>query len=1065
MTERMITADDDILSRLKVALEGRYVVERLLGEGGMGRVYLGLDEALQRRVAIKVIRHDHASRPAARERFLQEARVVAALRHPAIVTVFAAGEHDGLLWFAMEFVEGESLRDLLTREGRLPADRVHAMLAELAGALDAAHRRGVVHRDVKPENILVEHDSGRVRLADFGVARALEADAQHTGTGIILGSPRYMSPEQVSGDASIDGRADLYALALVGHEMLAGRPVVQATHPSAMLVEQLTTPAPPVRSVVPDVPAELADAIDGALAKHADGRWGDARAMLQAMGVTPAGNSTGGGVTGGSGALRLRSVRRTRQRTWLAVAAVVLAAAGVGAGLWWRAREAATSRGLVVLPFDVPSSLTDQTWLREGAVNMLTLDLAQWRDVDVVDYERTLDLVREVESGEGRITLSQATAVARRADAAGFIMGQVTPGRDSLLVVARRYDRRGALRRTVQLSMARTADPRATFDQLAVRLLDLPPSGSLIALTSATTSSLQAYRDYLEGLQALNRWQLTRADSLFTEAVQRDSTFALAWYKRGIARGWNGFGDTTPSSAEIALRHAARLPERERHYVAGHRWLWSALDEVVPDTTRLRFYLNAIREYRGGVAREGAPAEAWYGLADALWHFAQFRQDTSAYGTLIAEAQAGFERALEVDPTMHLAYSHLVELHRQLGADVARWIVRGTTVVPESTWTDSTGRRAARAASRQRMLEVAQRWTVADPDAPRSWQAMGDALALIGRPDSAARLARAVDARLGADADGLGLRAAYWDYIAASPDLARHLRATLGSGPLRWWQGSRANAQGLLAFATGLAAGGGDGALVDDIIAVWARQNAIDAADPTVMRSGNLQHPSLSERHAWRTLLEPWWTTILRGAIGEPVTAATRAELARVTRAAASRFRANVFDRSWLLGSAYAAFMLTGDTVHAAFVRQLDATGPYPELDAALHLARGDTARAREVRRTFATVARVRGSNLGLAGLRSQQRVLVLLALGDSTEALAQHLAIEPARFNINALEPGLAWYVRSLALRATLAERLGQRDVAIAAWRELLQRWTVDDPRTAAVRAEARAALTRLTR
>ena len=155
--------------------------------------------------------------------------------------------------------------------------------------------------------------------------------------------------------------------------------------------------------------------------------------------------------------------------------------------------------------------------------------------------------------------------------------------------------------------------------------------------------------------------------------------------------------------------------------------------------------------------------------------------------------------------------------------------------------------------------------------------------------------------------------------------------------------------------------------------------------------------------------------------------------------------------------------MLTRDTAHVGAVRTLDRVGTYPELDAAVQLVRGDTAAARTTRRTFASVERVRGSNLGLAGLRTQLRVEVLLALGDSAEALAQHDAIEPLRFTINFLEPGLAWYVRSLALRATLAERLGHRDTAIAAWRELLQRWNVDDPDPRARRDDARAALVRL--
>lgn len=1056
-------AHDDTIERLRVALAGRYTVERLLGEGGMGRVYLGLDDALQRKVAIKVIRGDHVSSAAARERFLREARVVAALRHPAIVTVFAAGEHDGLLWFAMEYVEGESLRELITRDGRQSAERVHAMVAELAGALDAAHRSGVVHRDVKPENVLVERDTGRVRLADFGVARALEASAasgvHQTGTGFILGSPRYMSPEQVSGDASIDGRSDLYALALVAYELLTGTPVIQATHPAAMLVEQLTAEVPPVRTAAPATPPPLADAIDGALAKKADARWPDARTMLDVLGVDSDASLGGVRITG---SMRVRAMQRKRVGRWLVAGAAVLVALAAGL-LTWSLRSGTNARGLVVVPFDVPAGQPDQAWLREGAVNMLTLNLAQWRDVDVVDYERTLDLLRDANAADGRVTLSQATTVARKVDAASFIMGQITPGGDSLLVVARRYDRDGTLKRTVQVAMARTADPRAAFDQLAVRLLDVPATTSLIALTAATTTSLEAYRVYLDGLRALNSWKLERADSLFSRAIALDTTFALAWYKRGITRGWNGFGDTTPSSAEIALRYAARLPERERHQVAGHRWLWSALDEVMADSVRLRSFEGAIREYRAGVARDGASAEAWYGLADALWHLAQFRQDSSAFGPLLLEARDGFERALTVDPDMHLAYSHLVDLHRQLGTPASRWIMVRGAIVPDSTVADTTARKAARRASDEQMLVMAERWATADPDSPRSWQAVAEALGRIGRADSAARLMRAVDVRLAATPHALALRAAYFDFLGGSPLMAANLRAALGDGSLPWWGTARATGPAIVALAINTAAAAGDGALIDDLFAAWARVDERDARDPRTVQMGAFYNPPMATRHALRTMLTPWWRTILRATMGAPLTPAVRDSLRRGSLAAGKQFRATPYDRAWALGAAYAAFMLTGDTTHVDAMRILDRAGSYPEIDAALQLARGDTAAARVTRRTFASVERVRSSNLGLAGLRTQQRVLVLLALGDTVEALAQHEAIEPLRFNINFLEPGLAWYVRSLALRATLAERLGHREKAIAAWRELLQRWSVEDPDTRARRDEARAALVRL--
>src|SRR5829696_9830590 len=202
-----------LLVSLREALAGRYEVERELGAGGMGQVLLGRDIALDRPVAIKVIAPDLASSPASRQRFLREARTVARLRHPNIVAVYAAGEADGLLYFVMEYVEGESLRQMLEREGRVDGPRVAdavSLLADLARALGYAHAQGVIHRDVKPENVLLDGATGRAMLTDFGVARAFasgndsDGDTVATRTGFVVGSPRYMSPEQAVGERELD---------------------------------------------------------------------------------------------------------------------------------------------------------------------------------------------------------------------------------------------------------------------------------------------------------------------------------------------------------------------------------------------------------------------------------------------------------------------------------------------------------------------------------------------------------------------------------------------------------------------------------------------------------------------------------------------------------------------------------------------------------------------------------------------------------------------------------------------------------------------------------------------
>lgn len=280
---------DPLRAALEAQLGAQYEIESLLGQGGMGSVYRATDRTLHRPVAIKVISRDVALNPQLKERFLLEARTVAKLRHPNIVAVYSAGDADGLLYFVMELVPGESLRELLARDGALPPGRAEQILHELAMALDYAHANGIVHRDVKPENILLDRETGRAMLTDFGVARALENAGNMTGTGTILGSPRYMSPEQATGESTLDGRSDLYSLALVGYEMFTGKPVVDSGNVAGMLVKHLTETPRPVQAVAKGVPEGSAVAIDRALAKDRAQRWSTGREMAEiiASGWTP----------------------------------------------------------------------------------------------------------------------------------------------------------------------------------------------------------------------------------------------------------------------------------------------------------------------------------------------------------------------------------------------------------------------------------------------------------------------------------------------------------------------------------------------------------------------------------------------------------------------------------------------------------------------------------------------------------------------------------------------------------------------------------------------------------
>jgi formylglycine-generating enzyme required for sulfatase activity/predicted Ser/Thr protein kinase len=346
----MTAPSDPLATRLQAALGAGYAVERAIGQGGFAAVYLVRDLSLKRPLAVKVLSPDLLLSTTAQERFRREAETVAQLSHPHIVPLHFIGNANDIFYLAMEFVDGESLADRLERDGRVEVEDATRILREVASALDLAHRRGVVHRDIKPHNVLLERDSGRALVTDFGIARTAE-NSSLTASGMVVGTPTYMSPEQVVGD-KVDHRADLYALGIVGYEMLAGRPPFGGSTPTEVLMKRVATPAEPVERACPQAPPALAAVINRCLQQNPDQRYQTAGEIVRALGgITPV---SGGHPT----AEMVRGARRPPRRIYWALGAVLLLAAA--AGLWaWRTRAAhlaapaaapAAPRGMVLVP-------------------------------------------------------------------------------------------------------------------------------------------------------------------------------------------------------------------------------------------------------------------------------------------------------------------------------------------------------------------------------------------------------------------------------------------------------------------------------------------------------------------------------------------------------------------------------------------------------------------------------------------------------------------------------------------------------------------------------------------
>jgi serine/threonine-protein kinase len=274
---------DSLLDRLIVAVGAQYLVDAEIGRGGMAVVYRATDLRLNRRVAIKLLPPELAFNADVRERFLREAQTSAQLAHPNIVPIYTVDEVDGLVFFVMGLVDGESLAQRLARERRLPVADVRGILAAVADALAYAHAQGVVHRDVKPDNVMLDRRTGRALVTDFGIARAAAADSRLTVTGVAIGTPAYMSPEQALGERELDGRSDLYSLGVIGYQMLAGETPFKAANTPAMLVKHVAETPRQLSSLRPDAPPALANAIMRALAKKPEDRWPDATAFRDAI--------------------------------------------------------------------------------------------------------------------------------------------------------------------------------------------------------------------------------------------------------------------------------------------------------------------------------------------------------------------------------------------------------------------------------------------------------------------------------------------------------------------------------------------------------------------------------------------------------------------------------------------------------------------------------------------------------------------------------------------------------------------------------------------------------------
>ena len=690
-TPYVVRMTDLFRDNLQAALGASFTLDRELGGGGMSRVFLARDVALDRDVVVKVLSPELAQVLSV-ERFGREIALAAALQHANIVPVLSAGTtQDKLPYYLMPFIEGSSLRDLVAGQTQLPIADVLLVLNDVTRALIYAHGRGVVHRDIKPDNVMLS--GGAALVTDFGIAKAMSSARAEpvndslTRVGTSLGSPAYMSPEQGAGDPDTDHRTDLYALGAMAYELLIGRPPFGDRPAHAQLIAHVIETPVPVMTLRPDVPEPLAHLVMQCLAKEPSerpqlatevlARLADAALAARAgtTGQHPAPDSLHealGRPVGG----RILSRRGVR----LVIAAGLLT---VAPGVAWlvtdrmRAPVGPDATLVAVMPFTVRDAALG-VW-REGMVDVLA------RSLDGAGTLRTVSPSTSIAQSGARADVTTATALGIRVGAGLVIFGELSPvGRDSVRARVALVDvKRAAVQHEVDVSGEVTRID-ALADSVAIQLVRaLGSSGALASgarVTSIGTSSLPALKAYLHGLQFYRRGNIDSARVAFDAAVTIDSLFALGW--RGVASIYIRTGREAMPEAQAALDRAIRLRRggspRDSLLLHGDSLRLAvvrrtptttdALDEIPALTALFATLTEATRRYPGD-------AELWLELGDAGYHFGEF---AGRGDTLVLR---DFRQAIALDSMLLVPYVHATSLalrtaHFSEAAGYARQMVR-----------------------------------------------------------------------------------------------------------------------------------------------------------------------------------------------------------------------------------------------------------------------------------------------------------------------------------------------------------------------------------------------------
>ncbi|MFN2604269.1 MAG: protein kinase [Gemmatimonadaceae bacterium] len=519
-----------MLDRLEKALSDKYEIERELGRGGMATVYLAKDRKHDREVALKVL-HPELSSSLGPDRFLREIKVAARLNHPHILPLHDSGEANGFLYYVMPYVEGESLRSRLNRSGKLALDEALYLARGIAGALDYAHRQRVVHRDIKPENIMLHE--GEAMVMDFGIAKAVSVAAGDTltQTGMMVGTPAYVSPEQAAGEGEIDGRSDQYSLACMLFEVLTGKKAFTGSSAQAVLTKRFTDPVPHLRKVDPDVPDEIDEAVSKAMSKEPAERYETSGEFAKAL-VWPKMNTPSETTT---------------------------------------VKQGAAPKSIAVLPFADMSAERENGYFTDGMAEEI---------INALTTIRALRVASRTSSFAFKGTTEDIRQVGKKLDVATVLEGSVRKAGNKLRITAQLVNVADGYQLWSQRYDRDMEDVFAIQDEIAQSIVTalrvILSEDEKRAIEKGQPVNVEAYDCYLRGRQFFHQFRkqsLEFARQMFNKAIEIDPTYALAY--AGVADCcsvlYTNFdaSDANLTNADVASRRALKLaPQLAEAHVA-----------------------------------------------------------------------------------------------------------------------------------------------------------------------------------------------------------------------------------------------------------------------------------------------------------------------------------------------------------------------------------------------------------------------------------------------------------------------------------------------------------------